>query len=149
MTMREARQPLGYRKVLPGMLAVCMAVGCWEVCTPRLSHSGGSADWIVTVLLFPFSTFILARHPGTPSRFFVFGVVGALLHLPCFVLMDRFQLWIQCQAPTDTVLVLLWGAFACGLGFVCWQIAVERDIPSHVNPKSSIDARPIEQKPAR
>jgi hypothetical protein len=122
---------LGYREVLPGMLAIYAFVIVWEVLTtPMISHTNSWQGVGLSLLALPVGAFVLARYPGAPSRFFVYGAAGSLLFVWRFINMDRFSLWLEYRAPSTTVIVTCWVLFSVGMGTVCWVAAKARESPS-------------------
>ncbi len=119
---------LGYVKVLPGMLAIYSLVMVWEMLTtPMISHTDSWQGVGVSLMALPVGAFVLAKHPGPPSRFFIFGAAGALLFLWRFIHMDRFSLWLQYHS-TEAI-VTCWVLFIVGMGTTCWVAAKSRESP--------------------
>ncbi len=121
------RKKLGYREVLPGMFVAHALVGVWElITTPAVSHSNTWQGVWVSLMALPIGAFLLAKHPGAQSRFFLYGCAGSLLFLWRFLNMDRFSLWLEYQAPSNEVIVGCWVLFSLGMGTVCWLVAKAR-----------------------
>jgi hypothetical protein len=121
MEMSPESRKLGYAPILPGIISVYALVAAWEfVSTPYISHNNTWTGVWVSLLVLPIGALILAKkHPGSGSRFFVYGTVGSLLFLWRFLHMDRFSLWLHYQAPSTMVIVLCWIGFALGMGALC------------------------------
>lgn len=116
---------LGYGEVLPGMLTVFALVGVWEfIATPLRSHTNSWQGVWVSLMALPLGAFLLAKHPGAQSRFFLYGCAGSLLFLWRFLNMDRFSLWLEYQAPSNGVIVGCRVLFIVGMGTVCWLVAL-------------------------
>jgi len=124
-------------RVLPRSLGWYFLVLFWEGLTiPAVSHSDSWRGVWVSVLVLPFGAFRLARHGARGGTLFVFGSAGALLFVPRFLMMDRFSLWLQYQAPSDIVIVFSWIAFTLIIGSVC---AFTGSLDSVPNEKSKSD----------
>jgi hypothetical protein len=129
MGMSLQLRKLGYGPVLPGMMSVYAIVAAWEfVSTPYVSHSNTWNGVWLSLLALPLGALVLAKkHPGTGSRFFVYGILGSVLFLWRFLHMDRFSLWLQYQAPSTPVIVISWIGFALGMGMLCGFFAKVHD----------------------
>lgn len=127
--MPTGSKTLGYGKVLPQMLAVYFVLGAWEMINggpgPSPPHY---ANWgpgvLVTLLGLPLIAYVLAKHPGARSRFFVFGFGGSTLFVWRFRATNpnEFMDWMN-RAPSTLFVGLCWIAFAFVLGLFCWLAA--------------------------
>lgn len=114
------------------MLAVYLVLGAWEMIDggPRPSPPR-NANWgpgvLATLLSLPLSAYVLAKHPGARSRFFVFGFAGSTLFVWRFRATNpnEFMDWMN-RAPSTLFVGLCWILFATGLGLVCWLVAGKR-----------------------
>jgi hypothetical protein len=95
--------------------------------TPFSSHSDSWRGVSLSLIAIPTGAFLLAKHPGESSRFFVYGVGSSLLFVQRWVNMDRFHLWLLYRAPDTPILAICWILFALGMGTVCWFTAKLRE----------------------
>ena len=74
---------------------------------------------------------------------FIYGCGSALLFLPLFLVMGRFGLWLEYQAPPTPVIVVTWILLMLLLGGLCsfiWMVIhTEEEHPSQTHLKSLED----------
>lgn len=118
--MGSPMQRSAWRDVVPRWVGWYFAILMWEMLTiPGVSHSNSWQGVWLSLIVLPLSAVHLCRCGARPGTLFVYGCAGAFLFLPRFLMMDRFSLWLQYQAPSDSVLVFCWICFALGMGAAC------------------------------
>ena len=138
--------PVPWQHVLPRWIAWYFAILIWEGLTiPAVSHSNSWQGVWLSLVVLPLSAIHLGRGGARPGTLFVYGCGGALLFVPRFLMMDRFSLWLQYQAPSDEVIILTWMFFALGMGAACWlasTLNIGSDASSKLTSKSRAEQRP-------
>lgn len=80
------------------------------------------------------AAFSLARHPGSSSRFFVFGVGGSLLFVYRILEVTLSWRWLLYEFSSIADLALELLLLSLGLGVICWAAAM-----CHIDSKMPVD----------
>ena len=113
--------------ILPRWILAFVVILVWEFFTlPATSHSNSWLGVWLSFICVLGSAWWISLVGARRGTLFVFGCASALLFVPRFILMDRFKLWLQYQAPNNTVIMCCWVGFALLLGIVCSTFGSEK-----------------------
>jgi hypothetical protein len=108
------------RRLAPRWLGWYLIVLVWEaLTTPGVSHSDSWRGVWLSLATIPFGAYRLGRIGGRPATLFIYGCGSAFLFVPRWLGMDRFRLWLEYQAPSNSVLMLGWILFTLLMGTIC------------------------------
>jgi hypothetical protein len=116
-----------WNAILPRWILAFVIILVWEFFTlPVSSHtSSWRGVWLSFICVLGSAVWI-SQAGARQGTLFVFGCASALLFVPRFLFMDRFKLWLQYQAPNNTVIMCCWVGFALLLGIVCSTLGSAR-----------------------